>query len=92
MRRYDAILLDVDHSPRHQLDPTHADLYTVEGLRRMSAHLTRDGVFAMWSDDPPDDDFVGDLEQVFGSVHSHVVRFDNPLTGGVSSNTVYVAR
>ncbi len=26
--RYDVILLDVDHSPRHQLDPTHADLYT----------------------------------------------------------------
>jgi spermidine synthase len=90
--KYHAILLDVDHSPRHQLDPSHADLYTVEGLRRMSAHLTRDGVFAMWSDDPPDDDFVGDLEQVFGSVQSHVVRFDNPLTGGVSSNTVYVAR
>ena len=28
---YDAILLDVDHSPRHQLDPTHADLYTPDG-------------------------------------------------------------
>ena len=89
---YHAILLDVDHSPRHQLNPAHADLYTVDGLRRLSAHLTRDGVFAMWSDDPPDDPFVADLEQVFGSVRSQVVRFDNPLTGGVSSNTVYVAR
>jgi spermidine synthase len=89
---FDAILLDVDHSPRHQLDPSHADLYTVAGLQRLAAHLRPDGVFALWSDDPPDDPFVADLEKVFGSVHAQVVRFDNPLTGGVSSNTVYVAR
>ena len=88
---FDAILLDVDHSPRHQLNPAHADLYTVEGLRRLAAHLTHDGVFAMWSDDPPDDEFLADLDQVFGSVRAQVVRFDNPLTGGVSSNSVYVA-
>ncbi|MCU1416520.1 MAG: spermidine synthase [Schumannella sp.] len=89
---FDAILLDVDHSPRHQLNPAHADLYTVEGLQRLAAHLKRDGVFAMWSDDPPDDEFLGDLERVFGGVRAQVVRFDNPLTGGVSSNTVYVAQ
>jgi spermidine synthase len=89
---FDAILLDVDHSPRHQLNPAHADLYTVEGLQRLAAHLTRDGVFAMWSDDPPDDEFLTDLDRVFGSVRAQVVRFDNPLTGGISSNTVYVAQ
>ena len=89
---FDAILLDVDHSPRHQLNPAHADLYTVEGLQRLGAHLKRDGVFAMWSDDPPDDDFLADLDRVFASVRAQVVRFDNPLTGGISSNTVYVAQ
>jgi len=88
---YDAILLDVDHSPRHQLDPSHADLYTVDGLRRLRAHLTERGVFALWSDDPPDDDFLADLDAVFPAPRAQVVRFDNPLTGGVSSNTVYVA-
>jgi spermidine synthase len=88
---YDAILLDVDHSPRHQLDPSHADLYTVDGLRRLRAHLTERGVFALWSDDPPDDDFLADLDAVFPGPRARVVRFDNPLTGGVSSNTVYVA-
>lgn len=90
--QFDVILLDVDHSPRHQLSPSHADLYTVEGLRRLSSYLVRDGVFAMWSDDPPDDDFLADLDQVFGTVEAHIVRFDNPLTGGISSNSVYVAR
>lgn len=88
---YDAILLDVDHSPRHQLDPSHADLYTVDGLTRLRGHLTERGVFALWSDDPPDDAFMATLDAVFAGARAQVVRFDNPLTGGISSNTVYVA-
>lgn len=90
--RYDAILLDVDHSPRHSLDPSHADLYTVSGLQSLSSHLTDDGVFALWSDDPPDDEFMSTLSTVFAETAAHVVDFANPVTGGTSSNTVYVAR
>ena len=89
--RYDAILLDVDHSPRHQLDPSHADLYTAPGLRALSQHLKPDGVFALWSDDPPDEQFLATSGSVFDSVSAQVVDFDNPLTGGTSSNTVYLA-
>jgi len=89
--RYDAILLDVDHSPRHQLDPSHADLYTVDGMRALARHLAPGGVFALWSDDPPDEQFLTRASAVFGAVVAHVVDFDNPLTAGVSSNTVYVA-
>lgn len=89
--KFDAILLDVDHSPRHQLNPSHADLYTVDGLRRLQAHLTERGAFALWSDDPPDDEFIAALRTVFPGARAQVVRFDNPLTGGISSNTVYVA-
>ena len=89
---YDAILLDVDHSPRHQLDPTHADLYNAAGLRALDRHLKPRGVFALWSDDPPDAEFMAELGQVFDAGAAHVVDFDNPVTGGVSSNTVYVAR
>ena len=90
--RYDAILLDVDHSPRHQLNPSHADLYEVSGLRALAAHLVPGGIFALWSDDPPDDDFMLKLAEVFGECASHVVDFANALTGGTSSNTVYVGR
>lgn len=89
---YSAILLDVDHSPRHQLDPTHADLYDAAGLRALDRHLASRGVFALWSDDPPDDVFMDELNAVFDDAAAHVVDFDNPVTGGVSSNTVYVAR
>lgn len=88
--RHDVILLDVDHSPRHTLDPTHADLYTEKGLTALAQHLADRGVFALWSDDPPDDDFMKILAAVFDDCRAHIVDFDNRLTGGVSSNTVYV--
>jgi hypothetical protein len=48
-------------------------------------------VLAVWSDDPPDDTFVASLESAFAAVTASVVDFDNALTGGRSSNTVYVA-
>jgi spermidine synthase len=88
--RWDAILLDVDHSPRHQLDPRHADLYTATGLQSLARHLVDGGVFALWSDDPPDDEFLVTMRAVFAGVEAHVVDFANALTGGVSSNTVYL--
>jgi spermidine synthase len=89
--RYDVILLDVDHSPRHTLDPSHADLYTPSGLESLTRHLRPRGVFALWSDDPPDEAFATTVASVFGTSTAHVVEFDNRLTGGTSSNTVYVA-
>lgn len=89
--RYDVILLDVDHSPRHALDPSHADLYTPTGLESLARHLRPQGVFALWSDDPPDTDFMTTLSSVLDDSAAHLVSFDNRLTGGTSSNTVYVA-
>ena len=89
--RYDVILLDVDHSPRHTLDPSHADLYTAAGLEALTRHLADRGVFALWSDDPPDADFMTTLASVLDNSTAHVVEFANRLTGGTSSNTVYVA-
>jgi len=88
---YDALLVDIDHSPRHVLHPSHAAFYSVEGLHRMQARIRAGGVFALWSDDPPDEDFVAKLEVVFEVTAAHVVEFENHLTGGTSANTVYVA-
>ena len=59
-----------------------------EEMRRV---LKPGGVFALWSDDPEDTDFMATARAVFTSVEAHEVLFDNPLTGGQSSNTVYVA-
>ena len=87
-----AILLDIDHTPRYVLHPSHADFYSAEGLARLAALLHPGGVFALWSDTPPDDEFMAVLAAVFTEPTAHVVDFANPLTGGTSSNTVYVAR
>jgi spermidine synthase len=90
-RRYDVILLDIDHSPRHVLHFPHAAFYTADGMRAMSAHLRPGGTFAMWSDDPPDKDFTALLDQVFTDVEAQRIWFDNPFIDGQSSNTVYLA-
>ena len=87
----DAILLDVDHTPRHVLHPSHAAFYTEDGLTQLAALLRPGGVFALWSDEPPDDDFMATLGAVFATTAAHVVEFANPLTGGTSANSVYVA-
>jgi spermidine synthase len=91
-RRFHAVLLDIDHTPRHVLDPSHAAFYTPAGLRKLVGHLDPGGVFALWSDDPPDHAFEAVLAEVFDRSEASVVRFPNPLTGGYSTNTVYVAR
>lgn len=91
-RRFDAILLDIDHSPRHVLHPDHVAFYRPEGLSRLAAHLRPQGVFALWSNDPPDELFTKVLATVFSSVRAHVVEFDNPLQDRKATNTVYVAR
>jgi spermidine synthase len=91
-RLWAAVVVDIDHTPSHHLDPSHADLYDAAGLARVAARLHPGGVFALWSDDPPDEAFVQVLRGTFTDVRAEVVPFDNPLTGGVSANTVYVAR
>jgi spermidine synthase len=91
-RRFHAVLLDIDHSPRNLLHPRHAALYEVDGLRRLAGHLHPGGVFALWSDDAPDAEFMRALEAVFARVESHVVKFANPLLERESASTVYVAR
>jgi spermidine synthase len=90
-RVFDAVLLDIDHSPRHVLHAPHAAFYTPAGLRGLAAHLRPGGTFAMWSDDPPDGEFTALLEEVFADVAAKRIWFDNPYTRGRSSNTVYLA-
>ncbi len=85
-----AVLLDVDHSPRNVLHDSHAAFYDKAGLQRVADRLHPGGVFALWSDDPPDEPFVAVLREVFSTCTAHVVPFPNPLTGGTSANTVYV--
>ncbi len=90
-RRFDAVLVDIDHSPRNLLHPRHAALYEPEGLATLAEHLKPGGVFALWSNDPPEDAFQRVLAGAFASSVAHVVTFDNASGDHDASNTVYVA-
>lgn len=90
-RRFDAVLVDIDHSPRALLDAGNAGFYTPEGLGQLSRHLKPGGVFGLWSNEPPDAEFEAVLASVFPASRAEVVRFDNPLQNREAINTVYVA-
>jgi hypothetical protein len=85
------VLLDIDHSPRNLLHPRNAAFYKAKGLRALAAHLHPGGVFALWSDDPPEEEFLELLGSAFATARAHVVTFPNPLTEADSASTVYVA-
>jgi spermidine synthase len=91
-RRFHAILLDVDHSPRNLLHSRHAAFYEPAGLRSLTNYLHPGGAFALWSNDPPDEGFLRALTSAFAAAQAHVVTFHNPLQEREAANTVYVAR
>jgi spermidine synthase len=90
-RRFHAILVDIDHSPRHILDAHHASFYEAAGLSRLAGHLHPGGIFALWSNEPPDDVFCARLNNVFDRAKAHIVDFPNRLQAGTAANTVYIA-
>ena len=74
-RKFDAVLLDIDHTPEH-----------------VQNQLKPGGTFALWSNDPSDEEFTAHLGSVFASATAHDIDFPNPYTGAASVNSVYVAR
>jgi len=91
-RQFHAVLLDIDHSPTHLLHPNHRAFYEIAGLRCLAGFLHPGAVFALWSNDPPDEQFLRSLAAVFATVQAHVVKFHNPMSDCEAANTVYVAR
>lgn len=89
---FDAILLDIDHTPEALLHPGHADLYSEEGMIRLRAFLKPGGVFGLWSNDVPDKNFLAILSHVFDQVDGHIVAFANPIQERTTANGVYIAK
>ena len=91
-RPFHAVIVDIDHSPRHLLHSSHAGLYTVKGLRHLCERLLLPGgIFALWSNDPPDEGFTALLTEVFTEARAEVVAFPNPLQENDAHNTLYLA-
>ncbi len=90
-RKFDAVLLDIDHSPNHFLDQKNESFYGIEGLESLRRQLKNGGVFALWSNDPPDEEFTKHLKSIFGKASAHTIEFANFYTKTTSVNSVYVA-
>jgi spermidine synthase len=91
-RRFDAVLVDIDHSPDGLLDPRNAAFYQPAGLRRLAAKLRPGGVFGLWSNALPDDAFTARLRDCFAQARAEPVTFHNPLQDRPFTQTVYLAR
>jgi spermidine synthase len=90
-RQFDAILVDIDHSPEFLLDPGNAAFYRPEGLSKLTAHMKPGGVFGLWSNDKPDDAFTARLADVFAEARAEEVTFHNPLQNRDFTQTIYLA-
>ena len=91
VRQFDAVLVDIDHSPDLLLDPQNAAFYGEAGLSRLAAHLHPGGVFGLWSNDLPDEAFTARLARVFSAARAEPVTFYNPLQELPFTQTVYLA-
>lgn len=91
-QQFDAILLDIDHTPDALLNPSHADFYSEEGILRLHKFIKPGGVFALWSNEAPDTTFMSILSNVFNKVTGHISEFDNPLQNNTAINGIYVAQ
>lgn len=92
VRKFDAVLVDIDHSPEFLLDPQNASFYEPQGLQKLSTHLKPGGVFGLWSNDLPDECFTERLAGVFDSASAETVTFFNPLQNRDFVQTVYLAQ
>lgn len=90
--RFDAVLLDIDHTPDFLLHASHGDFYTTAGMERLRTFLNPGGIFALWSNDPPRQEFLQILSGVFSWADAHVVEFENPLQQCLAANSIYMAR
>ncbi|MDA3924487.1 MAG: spermidine synthase [Kiritimatiellae bacterium] len=88
--QFDAILLDIDHTPDALLNPSHADLYSETGLTNLYRFLKPGGVFALWSNEAPEKEFMGLLSYVFDKTEGHIVEFANPIQGNTAINGIYI--
>jgi spermidine synthase len=90
-RRFDAILVDIDHSPDALLDDRSIGFYRSEGLRALAAHIKPGGIFGLWSNDLPNPAFTNKLASIFAAAWAEPVTFHNPLQNRPFTQTVYLA-
>jgi spermidine synthase len=90
-RRFDLVLVDIDHAPDHHLDHANLPFYSPEGLASVRTQLAPQGVFAVWSS-ANSDAFRRALEQNFDEVRVEAVTFHNDLVDETITDWIFLAR
>lgn len=92
-RQYDALLIDIDHTPERLLHGGSKGFYTAEGLRAVQRFLKPGGIVGLWSDEPPDEAITDRLAGAFDQAWAEPVVFANPLQEGREvTQAVYLGR
>lgn len=92
-RQYDAILIDIDHTPDRLLHGGSKSFYTQEGLQAVQRFLKPGGVVGLWSDEAPDRAITERLLEAFDEAWAEPVIFPNPLQEGREvTQAVYLGR
>ncbi|MDA0764092.1 MAG: hypothetical protein O3A39_06625 [Proteobacteria bacterium] len=61
-------------------------------MKKVSSHLNDDGLFSLWSNNPPDIYFVDLLKNVFEMARAEKVIFYNPILEEDCTQTIYIAK
>lgn len=90
-KTFDAILIDVDHSPEDQLSSASAPFYTLAGLTQAKEHLSPGGMLALWSyaEDTP---LLETMRQVLTDVTAHGITYYNRHVHEEFTDWLYVGR
>ncbi len=92
-RQYDALLIDIDHTPERLLHGGSKGFYTPEGLRAVQRFVKPGGIVGLWSDEAPDEAITALLGQAFDAAWTEPVVFANPLQDGREvTQAVYLGR
>lgn len=88
---FDAILIDVDHSPEDQLDPGNAPFYSASGISLAARHLRPGGILALWSYEEHSDTREA-MKEVLTEVSAHPVTYYNRHVHQEFTDWIYTGR
>ncbi|TWU58794.1 spermidine synthase [Rubripirellula tenax] len=90
-KRFDLIVIDVDHSPQDVLGEESCGFYTAEGLTRAKSHLKPGGVLGVWSyaEDTP---LLTQMKGVFCDVEVEQVTVLNDLIDVEQTDWLFYGR
>lgn len=89
---HDAILIDIDHSTTHLIKDTSAGFYSAPAIAAITGKLKPGGVFALWSTDAEDANFVTALRCSLQDVQVERVEFTTPYREQPAFNLIYLGR